>query len=1355
MAMHDSNDVGNATALVFNELYKLGITTIRCGVCIVDGATRQMEVWSATSSQGGTVNRGVGKLDMTAHPLWIKLWNAWKKKQSSFTYELKGKELADYYKAITQAPEYHAPDNTSLQTTPDDNGSASQFCNCFLFNEGCVFAFTQVPLLPETSQVLEKFTAVFGLTYRRYLDLKKAEEQAREATIEAALERVRSKTMAMHNSNDVGETVTLMFNELIKLGVDKIARCGIAIPDNNGLIELWTAKLGRDEKEEIIIGHIDKAIHPMLDLLYHAWKSKQAHFEYLLEGDDLTNYITALNNYRGYPIKYEIGAWGAKQYHNDFFFHEGMVFAFTFQPLSAEIAAIFRRFAGVFGQTYRRYLDLQKAEAQAKESQIQLALERVRARTMAMQKSGELHKVIQLVFEQLQQLNFNIDVANFAFNYKQTDDFDLLLAVPQGKYPMEIHVPYIQHPVFDRFNQAKKKVGLLTDMLTKDEKDSFFEHFFKYVPGVPEENKSSIFGRPGFVRSSALMKNTALTIHNYNGIPYSEAENNTLLRFGQVFDQTYTRFKDLEQAEEQARESQIELALERVRARTMAMQKSDELAETAMTLFQQFNGLDVKPERIFIGIIDEDAPIIDFWGTEQGGSQMSPSFEVNADATVGFSQIYKAWGAKKKTHAVIMKGKELADHINYVQGILHMPIKQELVQEQRIMYSAFFSKGLLMIVTPDTQSKETLDILERFAGVFNLTYTRFNDLKMAEEQAREATIEAALERVRSKAMAMRSSGDLNDTANTVFIELRKLGIDLVRCGLGLMEKESHISTIHAATNSAEGGSLEVLGNIDMNIHPVLEGIYNQWRQNKDYFPVLEEESLRTYYEKLHESGISVPEWKSGEKQYGYFLQFAYGSLYAWSGKQESEITIKTLKRFTSVIGLTYTRYIELQKAESNTKEAIKQASLDRVRAEIASMRKRSDLERITPLIWDELTILGIPFIRCGVFIMDEEQKLIHTFLSTPDGKAIGAFHVPFDTSGNFEKMVDSWRHKEPYIDHWKEEAFSQFADALVKQRAISSKAQYMRTLPHEGVHLNFLPFLQGMLYVGNIEPLAEDNIDLIQAVADAFSTAYARYEDFNKLEAAKQQVDNTLIDLKAAQTKLIQSEKMASLGELTAGIAHEIQNPLNFVNNFSEVNQEMIDELQEELKAGNIEEALAIAADIKQNEEKISHHGKRADGIVKGMLQHSRTGGGEKQLTNMNVLADEFLRLSYHGLRAKDKTFNAEMVTHFDPDLPKISVIAQDMGRVLLNLFNNAFYAVNQKKKTASPDYRPEVSVSTSVENGQVIIKVKDNGIGMPEHVKEKIMQPFFTTKPTGEGTGLGLSLTYDMVVKGHGGLYR
>ncbi len=254
------------------------------------------------------------------------------------------------------------------------------------------------------------------------------------------------------------------------------------------------------------------------------------------------------------------------------------------------------------------------------------------------------------------------------------------------------------------------------------------------------------------------------------------------------------------------------------------------------------------------------------------------------------------------------------------------------------------------------------------------------------------------------------------------------------------------------------------------------------------------------------------------------------------------------------------------------------------------------------------------------------------------------------------------------------------------------------------------------------------------------------------LNQQKEEVQSALSQLKSTQTQLIQSEKMASLGELTAGIAHEIQNPLNFVNNFSDVNREMIDELKEELKSGNVDEALSIAGDIQQNEEKINHHGKRADAIVKGMLQHSQSGSGAKEPTNINTLSDEYLRLSYHGLRSKDKSFNAELVTNFDEDLPEVNVIPQDIGRVLLNLFNNAFYAVNQKQKTASADYKPEVSVSTSTANAQIVIKVKDNGTGIPDAIKEKIMQPFFTTKPTGEGTGLGLSLTYDMVVKGHSG---
>jgi len=271
----------------------------------------------------------------------------------------------------------------------------------------------------------------------------------------------------------------------------------------------------------------------------------------------------------------------------------------------------------------------------------------------------------------------------------------------------------------------------------------------------------------------------------------------------------------------------------------------------------------------------------------------------------------------------------------------------------------------------------------------------------------------------------------------------------------------------------------------------------------------------------------------------------------------------------------------------------------------------------------------------------------------------------------------------------------------------------------------------------------------------------AQNEELKKqVDRKTEELSNSLKNLQATQEQLIQSAKMASLGELAAGIAHEIQNPLNFVNNFSEVNKELLMEMKEEIEKENFSEVKTIAKDIADNEEKINHHGKRADAIVKGMLQHSRSSTGVKESTDINALADEYLRLSYHGLRAKDKSFNSTMQTDYDENIGNINIIPQDIGRVLLNLINNAFYAVEEKKKSYIGNYEPTVLVSTKklnarpddpVGRGIIEIKVADNGNGIPKKILDKIFQPFFTTKPPGQGTGLGLSLSYD-IIKAHGG---
>jgi signal transduction histidine kinase len=360
--------------------------------------------------------------------------------------------------------------------------------------------------------------------------------------------------------------------------------------------------------------------------------------------------------------------------------------------------------------------------------------------------------------------------------------------------------------------------------------------------------------------------------------------------------------------------------------------------------------------------------------------------------------------------------------------------------------------------------------------------------------------------------------------------------------------------------------------------------------------------------------------------------------------------------------------------------------------------------------------------------------------------------MPIDDREHIQKLLINWRNKATYTDHWNREEFLQWMAYLNSLRDAGNTENYLNesSVP-EALYLHFVPFAQGLLYVGNLRPLSVAELHLVHSLTDAFAIAYSRYEDFRQLEEAKDKMESTLTELRTTQRQLIQSEKMASLGELTAGIAHEIQNPLNFVTNFSETTEDLLKEMEEALRNGQVEEAGELVDEIRQNLQKISHHGRRADSIVKGMLQHSRQSNGQKLPTDINALVDEYLRLSYHGYRATDKSFNASIQTRFDERIGKIEAIPQDIGRVLLNLFNNAFFAVNEKKKEAGSDYKPTVKVMTRLDDDKVKIRVKDNGSGISQKAMGKIFQPFYTTKPAGAGTGLGLSISYD-IIKLHGG---
>jgi|GEM_PF-754237 len=1357
LAMHSSEELGEVIFVVQEKLKELGIVTgFQSAVIIVfEQGYRVFTQWVVSD----WMPRAVGfKTPFIDNQILADFWESREKGieyyEKQYSPETKN-ALFQYFFKLLNVPHRGETEKIIFES------NQYSFCAAIEKNSSISIAsFAGRQLSPEEGEILKRFARVFEQCYIRFLDLQKAEAQAREANIEASLERVRSRALAMQSSSELGNIIETLYAEFRKLDI-ALDRVFIMIFDEKANGTTWW--IGSPEEGVMTRGYFVpfNNVDPDAER-WQAWRDKKEKWLFELKGetkrkwDKYIFYHTELVELP-LPVKQYMESvdqvyWWAS------FANFGSMDIATLQPPEERQFDILVRFAKVFDLAYTRFNDLRDAEKRAREARIELALERVRARTMAMQKSGELTEVAELLFRQVRDLGIKAWTTGFNIWSEDNNSYVDYVTDANGGFmePYTVHTEkaeafmemrdarksgeefYVQHLDGERLEKAYAALRKLGD---KHQFDKLLESGFQFPTNQYDH---VVFG-----------SRVSLLFITYEPVPEAH---DIFIRFGRVFEQTYTRFVDLQKAEEQAREAKIEVSLERVRARAMAMQNSEELNALIATVFDELTKLELVLTRCVIMIFDPISNDAKWWMANNEAPDRPMSFAVPYHDSPPVLAYLSAWkqkllkwtynleGQVKKDWDVILFSKtELKNLPDFVIAGMKAP--------DRVYLNASFNNfGCLTLASLESLSDEHFDILLRFAKVFDLTYTRFNDLKQAESQAREARIEAALERVRARAMAMHSSQDLASTASLVFTELRKLGINPIRCGVGLLTKDSRKAQLYSATSKADGDHLSLIGWVELSGHPVLTNIYDYWANSEEYFPELSGLELKAYYEQLM-SGLSVPaipDWESGQIQFGHFIRISIGCLYAWSDERYSENDVKILKRFAGIIDLTFRRYFELQKSEANAKEANRRASLDRVRAEIASMRKTGDLDRITPLIWSELTALNVPFVRCGVFIMDDVKKQSHTFLSTPDGKAIGAFNLSYDI-GNMPTVVKHWHEKKIFVDHWGDQEFSVLADSLLEQGTFSSKDDYMNTLPREGIFLHFLPFLQGMLYVGNTEALNETDIQLVQSVADAFSTAYSRYEDFNNLESAKEQVEKTLDELKQAQQQLIQSEKMASLGQLTAGIAHEIQNPLNFVNNFSDVSAELLGEMSAELRKGHNAEAMAIAEDVMENLGKILHHGKRADEIVKGMLQHSRTSSGQKEPTDLNTLADEYLRLAYHGLRAKDKSFNASFKTEFDESVGMVNVMPQEIGRVLVNLINNAFFAVNERRKSDTNGYEPAVTISTRKINDMVELAVKDNGIGIPQRVQDKIFQPFFTTKPTGQGTGLGLSLSYD-IVKAHGG---
>ncbi|MFM2326105.1 MAG: hypothetical protein RIR31_307 [Bacteroidota bacterium] len=1298
-----------------------------------------------------------------------------------FTEHIKGAALKKWY-------EYQKTTNQFVDVYLEKASSLSYYF--YSLGPVALGISTYAPLNEEEINLFKRFRNVFELAYRRFMDIEQAAAQTKEAQIELALERVRARTMAMQHSDELREVVMTIYEQLQHLDFNAQA-CNIVIADRmTGDREFWVSGFAKEMyPESYKVPYIN---HPYVNKQLDAWKhgEKYAVFEYTgKRKKDFDAIFFSATDFRNIPddakrMMIELPS----VIFSTAFFNYGSLQALGKDALSTENADILKRFAKVFEQTYTRFLDLQKAEAQAREAQIETALERVRSRTMAMQKSEELAEVSVLLFEQLKILG--VSTYSSGFSIWENEALISWMCNADGSINPPFSMP-VAGDAWHRLQYESWKKG--EEFIWKDlqggEMQSHFRHLRSF-PLLDEAFKKSIAaGHPMPERQVHHVANFSQGNLLFITLQPCPEAHDIFKRFAKVFEQTYTRFNDLQKAEAQTREAQINLAVERVRARALAMYKSEEILELVFKLKQEMMDLDI-PNVVAATIhLKEKDGNYTMWDLTalnftEGKFHQPMVVHYQLEKVDPNLFIKRMWENTNPYFLVVQDEEDLKRTLQFLRD--HGRVKEadeseDFIKTAGIKYAYHpaipLHNGRMCIDLLEPPSDEIEQILTKMGAAFDLAYKRFEDLKNSEAQLKEAQIEAALERVRSRSMAMHKSEELKEVIKIVYQQLRHLKINLDHAGFVVDYTPKGDWHFWIADEQDIPSKIT---------HPYFESVWaNQFNEakekNTDFFATnLNFEEKNKFY---HELLSYVPGLPQASKDFylscpglaATTVLFDNASLYIenflgipYSGEENT-----TLMRFGKVFQQTYTRFLDLKKAEAQAREAQIELGLERVRARAMAMQNSDELSALVATLFEELKKLDLVLARCIIWIFNPETFDARLWMANSEDKKyttsyfIKRLHHPY-----YDAIIKGWAEKKSkWIYELQGNDKKTIDELLLNETELTQLTDAVkagiRAAEHTIVSGSFNNF--GLIEASGPVEQTEEQLDIISRFGKVFDLTYTRFNDLKQAEhlakqaqldlenlmTEKKKTEEALTDLKAAQSQLIQSEKMASLGELTAGIAHEIQNPLNFVNNFSEVSNELLDEMMEEVAKGNYEEVKAIVNDVKQNLEKINHHGKRADGIVKGMLQHSRSSSATKEPTDINKLADEYFRLAYHGLRAKDKSFNATLKTDYDDSIGNINIIPQDIGRVILNLITNAFYAAPLPPEGgfSDPDYvhNPTVWLSTKKMDNKVLISVRDNGPGIPQKILDKIFQPFFTTKPTGQGTGLGLSLSYD-IVKAHGG---
>ncbi|MEX0997353.1 MAG: ATP-binding protein [Flavobacteriaceae bacterium] len=1365
MGMQKGDELQEVAVLLYKELIALGVTNfVTCGYVEIHEDIKRQYTW-VTAPGGDTL--GLFYLPLTGDATFDERYAAWKRQQPIFHQTVKGKERSKHLEfAITTFNSKEAEEMVRHQF-PDPT-----IFYCFNFSHGYLHLVGGSYLEKEEENLLARFTKVFEQTYTRFLDLQKAEAQAREAQVETSLERVRSRSMSMQNSSELLEAGELLCNEITKLGIECFTSGYVLMDESENIGWNYTPNPSTGKILDQAIGIPHKETPPMLKITA-SWKKRETFCVIELNRKQTIAHQTFVAE-RGtnfpFSAKQLVEISPKEIVVHTFNFRQGYLLIVGGKKLSQEQIQVMLRFTKVFQQTYTRFLDLQKAEAQTREAQINLAVERVRAKALSMHKSEEILDVVAKLKDEVMGLDIPDVVAATIFLKEGKDKVRMwdLSTLEKDKNGYQI-------PFDITFKLKKTDPYLYVKRVWENPENYFLEKqetkdLKRIIGWLKENNQAKVADEvETFINETQLkclhhavkkLNNGKLVI-DLLGEPSDEMET-ILTKMGAAFDLAYKRFEDLQKAEAQAREAQIEVALERVRSRSMAMHKSEELLDVITVVSEQLIALNFKFNHVSFAHnkIDENYK---FWTSAKGKTQPMRFIVPYADITI-FNNLKVA---QKKSLSFFTDILTNAEHKEWHNHLLKHDNRAKVFTKEDNDY--IMSKGIArsIAINPNTMlilanyasipyTASENKIIERFGKVFEQTYTRFLDLQKAEAQAKEAKIEASLEKVRTVALSLKKSDDMLEIAQVLYEQLLELGFTDIRNAIIDIhndENETFLDYDYSHDMSSAVTEFSFYGD------PVIEQQIKKVQSSNDAFFEIElkgnelEELIET---RLRNGEKDDPRLHKTDHLTYNLYSFGNGAIGISNFGILSNAQKEILKRFRNVFTFAYKRYTDLANAEAQAMEAKIEASLEKVRSVALGLNKSDDMLEVAQALYEQLFALDFNNIRNSIIDIDNG-----------DGLTFSDYDYSHEMGGTVTQMSykDDPKLKEQLEDIMATtDGFSELIlegkqlQDLIEMRRKNGEADDPRLLNTDSLSYILYAFGKGAIGISNFGVLPDYQKSILSRFRNVFTFAYQRYTDLAQSEAQakallaeKQQLEKILTDLKATQAQLIQQEKLASLGQLTAGIAHEIKNPLNFVNNFSELSNELIDEVFEELKklddSAIKAEIKAILDDVKGNLTKVHEHGTRADSIVKSMLQHSRGGSGKIESTDLNALIKEYVNLAFHGMRAKKNPINVTIDLQLDPKIKSVSLIGEDFSRVILNLCNNAFDAMRETADTQPA----KLTVRSKQEPNAIHIEVEDNGPGIPDAIQDKILQPFFTTKKGTEGTGLGLSITND-IIKAHAG---